>query len=75
MSTNTYSLTWDLDVFFKGGSESPEFGLYIEEISRLLENLEHQVSQFTAPNSSNEVEELHNIIINIQAVGKKIITS
>jgi len=72
MSTNTYSLTWDLDVFFKGGSESLEFAQYIEEISSLLENLEHQVTQFTAPKSSNEVEELHNIIVNIQAVGKKL---
>lgn len=72
MSTNTYSLTWDLDVFFEGGSESPEFGSYIKEITSLVERLERQVSLFSAPKSSDEIEELADIISNIEVIGKKL---
>ncbi|ODG93495.1 MULTISPECIES: M3 family oligoendopeptidase [Bacillaceae] len=72
MSTNTYSLTWDLDVFFKGGSESPEFASYIIEITNLVERIEKQVSLFSAPKSSDEVEELADIIGNIEVIGKKL---
>jgi len=75
MSTNTYSLTWDLEAFFKGGSESTEFSLYIEEIGSLLTTLEEQVSKFTAPKNSNEVTNLADIIENIQIVGKKLAQS
>ncbi|WP_088071857.1 M3 family oligoendopeptidase [Gottfriedia luciferensis] len=72
MSTNTYSLTWDLDVFFKGGSESPEFAQYIEEISRLVEKFENQISQFIAPKHSEEISDLNEIIESIQEIGKKL---
>ncbi|PGS49678.1 M3 family oligoendopeptidase [Bacillus sp. AFS041924] len=72
MATNTYSLTWDLDVFFKGGSESPEFALYIKEITSLVEKLEKQVSLFAAPKNSDETESLNEIISNIQLIGKKL---
>ncbi|MGG2027468.1 M3 family oligoendopeptidase [Gottfriedia sp. S16(2024)] len=72
MSTNTYSLTWDLDVFFKGGSESPAFATYIKEITNLVEGIERQVSLFSAPKSSDEVEELADIIGNIEVIGKKL---
>ncbi|MEH7515409.1 M3 family oligoendopeptidase [Gottfriedia acidiceleris] len=72
MSTNTYSLTWDLDVFFKGGSESPAFASYIKEITNLVKGIERQVSLFSAPKSSDEVEELADIISNIEVIGKKL---
>ncbi|QKE72483.1 M3 family oligoendopeptidase [Arthrobacter citreus] len=72
MSTNTYSLTWDLDVFFKGGSESPEFATYIIEVTSLVERLERQVSMFTAPKSCDDIEELNAIISNIEIIGKKL---
>ncbi|PEJ54503.1 MULTISPECIES: M3 family oligoendopeptidase [unclassified Bacillus (in: firmicutes)] len=72
MSTNTYSLTWDIDVFFKGGSESPEFAAYIIEVTSLVERLERQVSMFTAPKSSDDTEELNDIISNIEVIGKKL---
>lgn len=72
MSTNTYSLTWDLDVFFKGGSESSAFASYIKEITNLVERIERQVSLFSAPKSSNEVEELADIISKIEVIGRKL---
>lgn len=72
MSTNTYSLTWDLEVFFEGGSESPEFALYIKEIGNLIEKLENRVSHFSAPKNSHEVDSLNEIVEKIQVVGKKL---
>lgn len=72
MSTNTYSLTWDLDVFFKGGSSSPEFAAYIKEITNLVESLEKQITRFSAPKNSDDTEDLHFIIANLQTVGKKL---
>lgn len=41
MPDQTYSLVWDLDVFFPGGSGSPEFAAFLDQ-------LEQEVEQFSA---------------------------
>lgn len=41
--------SWDLDVFFAGGSSSPEFAVFLQELERDLKLVSEQVSQ--EPNS------------------------
>ncbi|MGY3313514.1 oligoendopeptidase F [Peribacillus simplex] len=40
-----YSLTWDLDIFFKGGSSSKEFLLFLNEINEEVGELDRLVSK------------------------------
>ncbi|WP_096153310.1 MULTISPECIES: M3 family oligoendopeptidase [Bacillus] len=46
MTTKTYEQTWDLDVFFEGGSDSESFKAYIEKIEVELAEFEASVSNF-----------------------------
>ncbi|RRN73238.1 M3 family oligoendopeptidase [Peribacillus simplex] len=39
-----YALTWDLDIFFKGGSSSKEFLLFLNEINEEVQELDRLVS-------------------------------
>ncbi|MGW8424606.1 M3 family oligoendopeptidase [Peribacillus simplex] len=39
-----YSLTWDLDIFFKGGSSSKEFLIFLDEINDEVKELDRLVS-------------------------------
>ncbi|OIK13291.1 M3 family oligoendopeptidase [Bacillus sp. MUM 13] len=40
----TYSLTWDLEVFFKGGSSSEEFQQFLQEVKKHIQELDSLVS-------------------------------
>ncbi|SFC37284.1 oligoendopeptidase, pepF/M3 family [Bacillus sp. OV322] len=40
----TYSLTWDLEVFFKGGSSSEEFQQFLKEVKKHIQELDSLVS-------------------------------
>lgn len=43
-----YALTWDLDIFFKGGSSSREFLLFLDEIKQDVMILDQLVSKIVA---------------------------
>ncbi|WP_249594857.1 M3 family oligoendopeptidase [Peribacillus frigoritolerans] len=43
-----YSLTWDLDIFFKGGSSSNEFLTFLDEINEEVKELDRLVSNINA---------------------------
>ncbi len=72
MSTKTYEQTWDLDVFFEGGSNSPEFHTYLEAIKEELESFKNKVNELAVPQSASEKEGLSEMIESFQAVAKKI---
>ncbi len=63
---STYSLTWDLDRFFNGGSDSPEFKKYIESLAQNVEGLNTQLD------SIHEVNELPEVIETIQVVMNQV---
>ncbi|MGE7879495.1 M3 family oligoendopeptidase [Peribacillus muralis] len=48
-----YSLTWDLDIFFKGGSSSGEFLLFLDEIKEEVQELDQLVS-IISPEENDE---------------------
>ncbi|CAK6476115.1 M3 family oligoendopeptidase [Bacillus sp. EB93] len=43
-----YSMTWDLDIFFKGGSSSNEFLTFLDEINEEVKELDRLVSNIIA---------------------------
>ena len=43
-----YSLTWDLDIFFKGGSSSKEFLLFLDEINQEVQEFDRLVSKINS---------------------------
>lgn len=46
MTTTTYSLTWDLDVFFKDGSNSEEFRNFLEKIKEEIISFNSEVDKW-----------------------------
>ncbi|QYF84997.1 M3 family oligoendopeptidase [Brevibacterium sp. PAMC21349] len=48
-----YSLTWDLDIFFKGGSSSIEFLTFLDEINEEVKDLDRLVSNIN-PEGNDE---------------------
>ncbi|MET3321192.1 UNVERIFIED_ORG: pepF/M3 family oligoendopeptidase [Peribacillus simplex] len=49
-----YSLTWDLDIFFKGGSSSKEFLLFLDEINQEVQEFDRLVSKIN-PEENDEI--------------------
>ncbi|MGW6663106.1 M3 family oligoendopeptidase [Peribacillus sp. NPDC055009] len=49
-----YSLTWDLDIFFKGGSSSKEFLIFLDEINEEVKELDRLVSNIN-PKDNDEI--------------------
>lgn len=57
--------TWDLDSIFPGGSDSPQFAAYLEELTADIAGLEQQVEVLTAASSTAE---WHQVIEQIQTI-------
>jgi len=70
--TIAYKQTWDLDVFFEGGSSSTEFRTYLQTIEKKLEEFGDLVDNLSIPSSTEEKSKLANVIEVFQNVAKKI---
>lgn len=68
MTRTTYEQAWDLDVIFKGGSDSEEFKSYLENVQQELEKLTKMVDQFEVPSNSSNTESLLHIIDQLEKV-------
>lgn len=64
--------TWDLDTFFPGGSESPQFATYIEEIENDVKFLNERISQVSPPQSTNGSEGLVAVVDLVQSIAVKL---
>ena len=51
MTQKTYSEVWDLDVFFKGGSDSQELRTHLDNVKEKLNSLEETAFAFQVPTS------------------------
>ncbi|MBM7580948.1 M3 family oligoendopeptidase [Jeotgalibacillus terrae] len=76
MSTATYPETWDLDVFFKGGSESDELQQHLRTYEGKIEVFAKKVEQFNTPESSDSsylvyqhIQEAKGIMMGISQAG------
>ncbi|MFE7061155.1 M3 family oligoendopeptidase [Sutcliffiella sp. NPDC057660] len=68
MTTKTFQETWDLDVFFKGGSGSESYHTYLSEIKEDLKAFEQHIDAF-------DVDELEKVLGDYETVVKKIVQS
>ena len=69
MTQKVYSEVWDLDVFFKGGSESQELREYLDEVAKKMSALEEKAAAFQTPRSAAEAGEVASMIDSIMDVG------
>lgn len=76
MSTATYPQVWDLDVFFKGGSDSPELRKHLDETKEQLATYAEKLKSFQTPTQASDadlvvklIEEGSNISQNIRQAG------
>jgi oligoendopeptidase F len=72
MAISTYEQTWNLDVFFEGGSDSTEFNTYLETVESELEHFEQAVKELAIPKTVTEKEFLAAVIEKFQAIAKKV---
>ena len=69
MTQKIYSEVWDLDVFFKGGSESQELREHLDEVAEKMTALEEKANAFQTPRSAAEAGEVATMIDSIMDVG------
>lgn len=60
-----YLPRWDLDVFFEGGSNSPQFAAYLQSIKEDIEALDKIMSSWTC-SSAWELKELLDEVANLE---------
>ncbi|AWE07422.1 oligoendopeptidase [Lysinibacillus sp. 2017] len=66
MTNTTYPQVWDLDVFFPGGSASPELKEHIQNLTPKFEELKEKVTNLQVPISVEVAGDIVSIIENIK---------
>ncbi|WP_075619011.1 M3 family oligoendopeptidase [Paenisporosarcina indica] len=72
MTTKTYAEVWDLDIFFKGGSSSPELREHLESLKIKLDAFEHSLSGFNIPQSELDAPKIATIIEETKQVAENL---
>ncbi|WP_019412497.1 M3 family oligoendopeptidase [Paenisporosarcina sp. TG20] len=72
MTTKIYSEVWDLDVFFKGGSSSPELKEHLESLKRKLDLFELTLSKFDVPKNKSDASKIVSIIEETKQVAENL---
>jgi oligoendopeptidase F len=68
MKAHRYAMKWDLDVFFKGGSESEEFKQYVERLEQDAQTFDTEVKQLPV----TDTEAWKKVIRSLQDVGTRL---
>ncbi|MCH7322586.1 M3 family oligoendopeptidase [Solibacillus sp. MA9] len=66
MTITTYPQVWDLDVFFPGGSASPELKQHIENLKPKFDVLKEKVDRLEIPTSTDAAPTLLSILESIK---------
>jgi oligoendopeptidase F len=72
MTATTYSDVWNLEVLFKGGSESLEFAKHLELTSQLIEQFQAKVNNWTPLHSTEDQAYLIELLEDFEKAGKKL---
>jgi oligoendopeptidase F len=72
MTAITYSEVWNLDVIFKGGSESPEFADHLKITSELIERFQAKVNDWTLLHTSEDMVYLKELLTDFEQAGQKL---
>ncbi|WP_212973162.1 M3 family oligoendopeptidase [Bacillus sp. J14TS2] len=67
MLRSHYEEIWDLDVFFEGGSESPQFAKHLQSLHSQLNQFKDRVEHWTIPTSNNDTS-LLELLATMQTV-------
>lgn len=67
----TYSPIWDLDVFFEGGSESPQFVTYMNGIKEDIKKLDQTISMWEVTSEDDDEKALKHILQMLSEVTMK----
>ena len=70
--TTSYPETWDLDVFFQGGSHSPQFAAHLEKTSGYVKALQKFVQQITVPQNASDTKEIEEALEHVKIVRQHI---
>ncbi|RPF57075.1 M3 family oligoendopeptidase [Aquisalibacillus elongatus] len=62
MSQTTYPVVWDLNVFFKGGSESPEFRQHLDQTKERVRTYAERTSNFKTPTTASDVGQVAELL-------------
>src|SRR5690606_15981632 len=62
MSTTTYPVTWDLETFFRGGSESEELRAHLDEGAEKVRGYAKAVADFSTPETADAAEKIVALI-------------
>lgn len=71
-TTKTYSQVWDLDVFFKGGSDSAELRTHLDAVKEQLSTLEELAANAHTPTSIDDADKVLHLIDEIKNTGKNL---
>ncbi len=72
MTAVTYSDVWNLDVFFKGGSDSPELAAYLKETADLIVFFQKKVNDWKPLNAVEDQECLYELLVDFEQAAKKL---
>ncbi|WP_423799151.1 M3 family oligoendopeptidase [Neobacillus sp. SAB-20_R2A] len=72
MAAVTYSDIWNLDVFFKGGSDSPELQNHLKQTEELINLFHTKINNWTPSNSAQDSAFLQEVLHDFEKTGKKL---
>ena len=72
LTTKTYAEVWVLDVFFKGGSSSPELRQHLTTLNGKLDSFEQILSTFDVPKNESDAEKIASIIAETKQVAENL---
>ena len=72
LTTKTYAEVWDLDIFFKGGSSSPELREHLNNLNLKLDTFEQTLSTFDVPKNESDVEKIASVIEETKQVAENL---
>lgn len=72
MAAVTYSDIWNLDVFFKGGSDSPELQNHLRQTEELINLFNTKINNWTPSNSAQDSSFLQEVLRDFEKTGKKL---
>ncbi|WLR56261.1 M3 family oligoendopeptidase [Mesobacillus subterraneus] len=70
--TNTYSEVWDLDVFFEGGSASPEFAAHLKAAGAEIEQFKKEVESWQPADHESEGSRLEGLVAMFDKAARKV---
>ncbi|MCM3663922.1 M3 family oligoendopeptidase [Mesobacillus subterraneus] len=70
--TKRYSEVWDLEVFFQGGSESPEFASHLQSAQEAISSFKKEVGNWNPNDQVSEGNRLASLVEMFDGAAKKV---